>query len=154
MTRTPRPVESFGAEVMQALIEGSKKRIVLTLPYRKAVFFRQRVNQLRVAMRDMKPPHSLYKVVSTTSLSIEWDANTETKKNVKNVRRPASMDAPVRLIISPADSEFGDALRKAGVTIKPLTEDPIVVPPPIEHTPSPKAEGDVLAEYVRDEEFK
>lgn len=145
--RTPRGVESFGPEVFEALIEGSKREIVLELPYKKAVAFRQRANSLRAAMREAG--HEKYKIVAQTTLRIVWgrDAGydeTAEKRSSQNVRFPVSKLVPAKLIISPADNEFGEALRKAGVTIKPLGADPIVETT----SPEPEIGSDILEQYL------
>lgn len=151
-TRAPKSVESFGPEIFEALIEGSKREIVLELPYKKAVSFRQRANMLRAAMREIG--HEKYKVVAQTTLRIMWgkEAGYEDvpeKKNTQNVRSPVVKSTPAKLIISPADSEFGEALKKAGVEIKPLS---------IEDKTSgtePKDFGDdVLEQFMREGEVK
>lgn len=147
-TRAPKPVESFGAEVLQALIEGSKREITLKLPYRKAAFFRQRVNALRAEMRRQN--HVMYPVVSQATVRILWgeDAGMETiaeKKSSTNVRFPLNKDSIVKLVISPADKEFGDALREAGVEVKPLSPDPVP------NTETPSDMSNILSEYLKEE---
>lgn len=125
-TRPSKDVSSFGPEIFEALIEGSKREIVLELPYRKAVFFRQRANSLRAAMRAAG--HEKSSIVAQTTLRILWghEAGYEDvpeKKSPQGVRFPINKMAPAKLVITPADKEFSEALKKAGVTIRPLTED-------------------------------
>jgi hypothetical protein len=125
-TRASKPVESFGPEVLQALIEGSKREIVLELPYRKAAFFRQRVNALRAEMR--KQNHQLYPVVSQATIRVIWGEEagfppTQERRSSTNVRFPADKNTKVKLIIAPADSEFAEALKRAGVEVKPFSPD-------------------------------
>lgn len=147
-TRTPKGVESFGPEVFEALIEGSKREIILELPYKKAIAFRQRANSLRSAMRAAG--HEKYKIVAQTTLRILWGKEagydeTPEKRSSQNVRFPVSKLIPAKLIISPADNEFGEALRKAGVTIKPLDSDPIVS----EHKePTSDLGSDILQQFL------
>lgn len=147
MTHKAKPVDAFGPEIMQALIEGSKRRIEIKMPIRKAVLFRQRTNQLRHAMRASN--HPMVPVVSQTKVSILWGeaaglTPVEEKKSRTNVRWPKDPNVEVKLVISPADSEFTDMLTKAGVTLKPLTQDPVA---DIASTDAPTME-DVLANYV------
>lgn len=146
-TRAPKPVESFGPEILQALIEGSKREIILDLPYRKAVFWRQRINALRAEMR--RQGHSLYKVVSQATVTVRWgkDAGLEEvteRKSSTNVRFPANKEVPAKLIITPADKELGEALKKAGVELKTLTPDP-------ESNTEPSESGSVLSSYLKEE---
>jgi hypothetical protein len=145
--RSPKPVESFGPEVLQALIEGSKREIILELPFRKAVFFRQRINALRAEMR--RQDHKLYPVVSQATVRILWgeDAGYDKvseHKSSTGVRHPVNRDAPVKLKITPADAEFGEALKKAGVEVKTLNTD-------VPITESDETVEDVLANYLKEE---
>lgn len=147
-TRMPKPVSSFGPEILQALIEGSKREIVLPLPYRKAVFFRQRVNALRAEMRRQN--HELLGVVSQTTVRILWGEDAglppvPEKKSSTNVRHPTDKNVKVHLIISPADKEFSEALKAAGVEVKPIAPD--TVP----NTGSTEPVEDILANYLKEE---
>lgn len=145
--RIPKPIESFGPEVFQALIEGSKKEIRLPLSWRKACYWRHRANALRAEMRRQNHPQ--YKVMSGATLRIEIPPGTDIKKSSRNVSCPKSPEAPVFLVISPADAEFGEALRKVGVEIKPLeltkpnTETPSLV------APDPGPESDILSDFLK-----
>lgn len=140
--RAPKPIESFGPEILQALIEGSKREINITLPYRKAVYFRSRVNALRYEMRAQK--HHLYPVVSQATVRIVWDKDVTEKKSPTNVRFPANKDTSVKLIISPADAEFSEALKAAGIEVKPL--DTELLP----NTETAESTADVLSEYLKE----
>ena len=46
-------ISSFGPEIMAALLQGSKRRVDLKLPYRTAIQFRRRVHELRSRMREV-----------------------------------------------------------------------------------------------------
>lgn len=145
--RTPKPVESFGPELFQALIEGSKKEIVLELPYRKAVHFRQRINSLRSAMQRQN--HVMYTAVSQATVHVLWgedagfNAVPETKSST-NVRFPVNKNTPAKLTITPADSELAAALKKAGVEVRPLSPDPVP------NTGTPDAEPDILETLMKE----
>lgn len=147
--RAPKPVESFGPEVLQALLEGSKREIVLLLPYREAVQHRARMNSLRAAMQ--RSGHEMYRIVSQTTIRVVWgeDAGLDPipeKKSSTNVRVPLSKNAPAKLIISPADKKLGEALKKAGVTV------PDFNPDPVPNTGSPEATTEsILADYLKEE---
>lgn len=151
-TRAPKSIESFGPEIFEALIEGSKREIVLELPYKKAVAFRQRANALRAAMREAG--HEKAKIVAQTTLKIVWGKEagfeeTLEKRNTQNVRFPISKTTPAKLIICPADAEFGDALRKAGVELRPLSAKPETSDP---STPPEDDFGDdILNQFLKGE---
>ena len=115
----PRPVprvESFGPGIMAALLEGAKTGLSLDLPYRKAVQFRQRLYQLRAAMRA--EGHSEYKLVSRVRVTITWDPATNTVVSSKNVPIPRDRQTLVRVDVAPLDSEFDDALLRAGINTR------------------------------------
>lgn len=138
MSRAPKAVESFGPEIMAALVQGATKRIVLQVPYRKAVHFRQRANALRAAMRNTN--HTMYSAISQTTITITWPPSTVEEKSSRGVRRPKDPNTPCTLTIAPADSEFTDALTSAGVTI---------VPPKPSPDTGPGIGDDILSDYVK-----
>lgn len=117
----PRNPESFGPELLAALIEGSRRTLELELPeYRKGVFLRQRLHQLRTAMDRTK--HPMASLVQKTKLSLLYgkeagypDVLEERRKN--GIRFPTDPSVPCKLILSPRDSEFAAALAKAGVVV-------------------------------------
>lgn len=115
--RPAAPIESFGAELFNALIQGSKERFeIKDISYRDAVKFRQRCHMLRNRMREDN--HPLTKVAARTKFRIEWDhSKIETLFNKKRVAYPKSPDAKVNLIIEPHDNEFRDILKSAGFDI-------------------------------------
>lgn len=136
--RPPTPIESFGAPVFNALIEGSKRRIeVPDISYRDAVKFRQRCHQLRNRMRETG--HTLAAVAAKTKISIQWDHNTiPTLYSKKKVPYPADSDSRVTLVIEPFDDEFTAALQRAGIdTHRPVTPDGAAPPPADTTTPVP-----------------
>lgn len=115
--KPPAPIESFGAELFNALIQGSKTRFEIPeISYRDAVTFRHRCHMLRNRMRI--DGHTLANVVARTKISIDWDkSKVETLYNKRRVAYPKSADAPVTLIIEPFDSQFRDALKAAGIDV-------------------------------------
>jgi hypothetical protein len=121
MTKTSRPrdpIESFGAEVFNALIEGSRREFRIPTTYREASLFRVRAHKLRKQMQ--LDAHPLYSVAARTKITIEWDENAvETIRTAKRVRLPKDTNSPVTLVIAPHDSQFTDALIRAGLGVKP-----------------------------------
>lgn len=123
MTRTPPSVSNFGPEIMHALIEGSKRRLEIPLSWRKCVAFRQRVNQLRAAMRAEN--HQFVRVVALTKVTIEWPPDTATKRAPNGVRFPTNAETICKLIIAPADQDFALALAKVGLEVPKLDAPPV-----------------------------
>lgn len=146
-TRPPKPIESFGPELLAALIEGSKRPVVLKLSWNKAAHFRQRVNQLRNAMR--LKDHPQYRAVSQAKVSISWPEGTKTKKYPGGNVWPEDPMTLCTLTISPQDSEFKDILEAAGVKVRELTPDS---PPP--RTVPDGLEDDPLARFLLGQEEK
>jgi hypothetical protein len=122
MTKQKRaPIESYGAEMFNALIEGSRKTFHVTLPYRDAVKFRLRCYQLRNRM--LTENHELYPVAAKTKISLSWDeTKIPTKLGYRNSKTPIDSKAPVTLTIGPQDSEYADALKAAGLTATPIPQ--------------------------------
>lgn len=142
MNEKPRPaapIESFGAELFNALIQGSKDRFeIKDISYRDAVKFRHRCHMLRNRMREDN--HSLTKVAARAKFRIEWDhSQVETLYNKKRVAYPKSPDAKVNLIIEPHDSEFREVLKAAGLDLHRRVDfdgTPSPLPDTAEPTPS------------------
>lgn len=110
--KTPRPVESFGPELLAALLKGATEGLEFTTSYATAVRFRLRTHQLRESMR--KSGHEQYNLIARVRVSVRWPDETPVSKlgrhNVPNDR-----NTQVIVSLSPNDSEFGDMLRGAGV---------------------------------------
>lgn len=138
--RSPTPVSSFGPELLNALIQGSKQRFeIKDVSYREAVKFRMRCHQLRHRMRVEN--HQLAEVVAKTRIQIVWDTNViETLYSKKRVPYPKSADAKVDVIIEPHDSEFRNALAAAGIVVQAVTDDGIISPTEGRGTPAPSIE--------------
>jgi len=131
--RTP-PIESFGPELMAALLAGSKGEHKLQLPYRSAIKFRQRVYQLRRAIQDAKHPEAA--AVAKTRVLIKWPESTATYTSKKKVSWPQDPKTICDVIIAPYDSEFSAALKASGIEAKELDDDVLQTPAP---TPDPSA---------------
>src|SRR5678816_2029259 len=71
-------VESFGPELLAALLSAATGELrPIRLPYNKAVRFRQRLYQLRHAMR--KSNHEKYHLVCRVRITISWSDEVETE---------------------------------------------------------------------------
>jgi hypothetical protein len=114
MTRSKSkiPIESFGAELFTALIEGSKRKIEVQTTYRNASHLRMRVHQLRQRMRE--EGHPLYPIAARCRLTITWEGNTKHSFS----KNP---DMPVTLTFAPHDSEFADLFKSAGLELNPTS---------------------------------
>lgn len=126
--RTKPPIESYGPELMAALIAGSTKEFKFELRFGDCVKFRRRIHQLRTRMREEKHPQA--NLVERARVQILWgkaarEANggvgftTEPslKQNSNNYRTPSDPNTPALILIKPYDSEFADALSRAGLKI-------------------------------------
>jgi hypothetical protein len=138
-----KPIESFGAELLAALVEGAKRKVEVRLPYKKAVHLTQRINMLRREMQQQGHPQ--YSVASQARLSVSWPPDTDVRKTSRGVSIPVNRMTMCTVTIQPADSQFGDALRAAGVVVPTLKHDPTE---DIKPSAPRSIEDDILASYV------
>lgn len=137
--RNKYPIESFGPELMTALVKGGKEGLELrfetkTLAHR----FQQRVHMLRQRMREESHPD--YTVASRAVVSLLWGPKSEVKEWDED--HMGKKGALIR--IRPRDSEFGQVLKNAGVTEQEINErDPLAdigTTLPQEYRPLPETE--------------
>lgn len=121
----PRPVESFGPEILAALLRGATEPLVLPMPYKLGVRFRLRVHQLREAMRCTN--HEKYKLCARVRVTIEWPLGTPTEKSGRHII-PSDRNTMCVVTLKPNDTEFADLLLSAG--IDPLSGTIIELPAP------------------------
>lgn len=119
--RSKLPIESFGPELMAALIHGSTKEFRFPLPFNDAVKFRRRVHQLRSRMREEKHEKAMLVERARVSILLGKDAGFETDPEYQRIsnggRVPRDRQAPALIVIKPYDVEFNAALKAAGVDI-------------------------------------
>lgn len=115
--KAPRPVESFGPELFAALLKGATEEVKVPMTWRQAVRFRQRVHQMREAMR--RTSHPKYEICTKVRIGIEVPFDCPTVKSGRH-KVPVDKGIKVTLVLSPNDSEFGPLLAAAGV--RPLAE--------------------------------
>ena len=113
-TKTPRLVESFGPELLAAILKGATAPFTLEMSYKFGVRFRQRIHQLREAMRVAK--HEKYSLVARTRVSIEWPDGCQVIKTGRHVV-PVDRNVKCKVTIQPNDTEFGDILIAAGIEL-------------------------------------
>lgn len=95
MAKTHDPITSFGSELHAVLREGANREVRITFPKRElATRFKQRINKLRIAMKNAKHPdwEQLYRCGVTTDFT-----------------------NPCIVVLAPKDSEFRQFLGPAGV---------------------------------------
>lgn len=134
MPRRPRPLDTFGNELMSTLLTAGTRPVVFKLPYRQAVRFRHRIHDLRTAMREAQHPQ--LHLAQRVSVRVSWDPNlTEETRNQKGVPRPRDPSALVTVTVAVRDSEFTEVLKKAGVDTE-LSLDPLSDSTPQDDSPS------------------
>lgn len=132
-------VESFGPELMAALLQGAAGKFEVSMPYRKAIKLRQRIYQLRLAMKQAN--HDKHKLVARTRVTIEWPEDTKVTRTQQGVSYPNDRGVMCRVLVQPADSEFKELFEQAGVDTKLGDE---------LDKPSTGASGDLLSDIIGD----
>lgn len=110
--KPPRPVESFGPEILAALLKGATEPLVLTMSYKMGVRFRLRIHQLRESMR--RNGHDKYNLCARVRVTIEWPKGIPTEKQGRHII-PLDRDQLCKVTLKPNDTEFADFLSAAGV---------------------------------------
>lgn len=146
------PIESFGPEILAALIKGSKEPVVIRFPtYRQAYSFTMRLSQLKAQMLLQK--HALGSVVQRAKPSLDWgqhlDPPVATKYGHHKTASPINHATPTTCTISPRDSEFEEALKAAGITPAELKRD---VLDDVPTSPQRQDEHDFLDQFMTKEE--
>lgn len=124
--RSHLPVISFGPELFEALIKGSKERVEIgPMPYRVALKLQYRINHLRAAMQTETHEHAT--LVLRARTSIVWPEDTPVSVSRNRVKTPIDRNTPCTVIIEPHDSEFGTLLKAAGIApnLTELSSDPL-----------------------------
>lgn len=112
--RGPRPVESFGPELLSTFLKGATERFEVQMPYNIAVRFRSRLHSLRFAMEQTK--HPKYPLVAKVQIKISWPEGTEVTKAGRYVA-PRDKSTMCTVAFAPNDQEFGSFLRNVGVDL-------------------------------------
>ena len=107
-----RPVESFGPELLAALLKGATEEFFVPMTWRQAIRFRQRVHSMRTVMRETG--HPKFALCSKVSIGIELPPGTQTVKSGRH-SVPIDKGVQVQLRLYPNDSEFGPLRAAAGV---------------------------------------
>lgn len=143
-----RPLESFGPEVMQALLLGARQELRIPLPtYREAIQLHLRLQQLRKSMQ--RHGHPMWSTVARTMVRTKWGVDAglppvAEHRNARGVRRPFDTSVPAVVIVSPHDAQFLDALKAAGVDETSLRDDTLLAEP----APDPSSPPDYLDELA------
>lgn len=140
--KTPRPVESFGPEILSALMKGATDGLTLEMPFKLAVRFRLRIHQMRESMR--RSGHEKYNLVARVRVQIAWPEDTPVSKQGRH-SVPVDRNVKCKVTLRPNDTEFADLLQKAGV-------DPLdaVSSDDLPETQSPKSDLSSLDDMLKD----
>jgi hypothetical protein len=117
--KTKFPIESFGPELMQALLEGGRRRLVIKfeegnrIGWRRAHKFRQRIHMLRQRMRQEGHPD--YMLATRARASLFWGPRAVEEGAPAHWKEDHNGHLGAWLVIKPQDSEFADALAKSGI---------------------------------------
>lgn len=126
LPKTKFPIESFGPELMQALVRGGREKFIIPFPgaegagKRKAHKFQQRIHMLRGRMRNEKHPD--YPLAARVRVSLFWGDKAVAQGAPKEWTGDDAGNLGAFIVIRPQDSEFADDLAKA-LAARP-TEEP------------------------------
>jgi len=144
--KTKYPIESFGPELMEAIVRGGKPGGLVVLKFDKpggrkhARQFQLRVQQLRTRMRELNHPD--YPIAARAMVSMKWGEKAIAHGAPEDWREDYYGEKGCYIVISPRDSEFNDALKAAGIELRPPT------PKVPGHRTIPQ--GDLLSEIMGD----
>lgn len=124
--KTRYPISSFGPELMSALIKGGRKKLALKFENvddeqytgrRRAKKFQLRIYTLRGRMREENHPD--FPIASRAIVSVIWGSKAIAHGAPESWREDYNGKRGALVVIRPQDSEFGDVLTAAGVTVDP-----------------------------------
>lgn len=140
--KTKYPIASFGPELMALLIKGSQEKVVLTFEgehgRRKAKHLQLRIQTLRARMREERHPD--YRITMRAKVSVMWGERAVKENAPVDWKEDEMGYRGALLVVRPHDSEFSDAIAKAGVNVPP----PTFTPPSSKRTNT----GDFLDEIL------
>jgi hypothetical protein len=142
--KTKYPIESFGPQLMQALIRGGREKVVIPFPgengdgKRKAHSFQRRIHTLRSRMRQEEHPD--YMIATRAKVSIMWGEKA-TEYGHPEWKDDDQGQRGALIVIRPQDSEFEDELAK--MVVSDLDE--VLAPAPVIQ-PSSAGIEDLLSE--------
>lgn len=130
--RTKYPLESFGPELMAALLKGGREKVIL--PFlgpdgkRRAHNFQRRIHTMRRRMADAHHPN--YMVATRARVSIFWgeSAYKIDQRQFLELKEDHNGNRGAVIVIQPHDIEFRDVLTKAGVEVTGDMAAPIDLP--------------------------
>lgn len=120
--KTKFPIESFGPQLMDALVGGGRGRVTILFEgkdgKRMAHNFQRRVHTLRSRMREEN--HRDYVIAARAKVSIYWgEKAAEQDPRCKLWVDDHNGHRGALIIIAPRDSEFEDVLRASGIGSAP-----------------------------------
>lgn len=99
-------VESFGPKVLSILMHGAKGQQEFTAPWNLVIRLRQRIYQLREAMR--REQHAMYPLVSRVQITIPEYPDPR-------IRPHSGPETPVRAILGPTDHQYDGIIDQLGI---------------------------------------
>lgn len=114
--KTKYPIESFGPELMKALVRGSREKVILTFDgadgsgKKRAHGFQRRIHTLRQRMRQLNHPD--YVLATRAKCSILWGEKAA-QYGKKEWEADDQGQRGALIVIQPHDSEFDDVLAEA-----------------------------------------
>lgn len=147
--KTKYPIESFGPELMAALLKGGREPVLIPfegpLGKKTAHNFQRRIHTLRRRMREENHPQ--YMVATRARVSLFWGEKAAEldPKRFESLREDYDGKRGAVIVIRPHDTEFASILNKAGIEV-----DGVQIIPQLEETipdttPSPTLE-DLLSD--------
>jgi hypothetical protein len=116
--KTRYPIESFGPELMEALLKGGRERLIITFAggnsvgFKKAVRFQQRINMLRSRMREEN--HQQHPLAMRVKVSRAW-GDKAVALGAPDIWKDDvdGRDFGCLVVLQPQDQEFAEELSHA-----------------------------------------
>lgn len=130
--KTKFPIESFGPQLMAALVGGGRSRLIIPfegpLGKKLAHNFQRRIHMLRSRMRELNHPD--YIVAARAKATILWgEKAADADPKFEDWRIDFDGRRGAIIVIAPRDSEFEEVLAKAGVGVGTTPTAPTILPP-------------------------
>jgi len=144
--KTKYPIEAFGPELMTALVEGGRRRIVIPFSEgggegkKKAHTFQRRIHTLRQRMRQEN--HQDYMIAARAKVSLFWGDKAVSEGGPEAWKDDPDGKRGALIVIRPHDSEFAEVLASVGITAGG------VMPPKSEAEPKPEPDREDFEELL------
>ena len=138
--KTKYPIESFGPELMRALVEGGKRRLVIPFAgaggggKRLAHTFQRRIHTLRQRMREEK--HKDYEIAMRAKVSLFVGNKAVEEGGPQEWKEDEQGKRGALIVIAPQDAEFEGVLSAVGIhfdkVTQPIAQEPKAESPPLD----------------------